>query len=594
MEPQSSFLVKNAVDEYLTQADWRVKANANQGFSLGGLVLHLSGKAVAQYWLNEVYDEEIAQAHRNADFHIHDLDMLTGYCAGWSLRQLLLKGFQGVGGRVESAPPRHFRSALGQIVNFFGTLQNEWAGAQALSSFDTYLAPFVRLERLSEKEVEQSLQEFVFHLNIPSRWGSQPPFTNLTFDIDCPKDLAPENPVIGGEVMDFCYGDLADEMKLINKSFLKIMLKGDAKGRNFSFPIPTYNITKDFHWDSEVSTHIFSLTAKYGTPYFQNFVNSDLDPHMVRSMCCRLQLDLSELVKRGNGLFGSAEQTGSIGVVTLNCARLGYTHKGDESGLFSKFYDLCEIAKRSLQIKRNFVNKMLDDGLYPYTKCYLKSLDNHFSTIGINGVNEMIRNFTNDKHDITDAFGKNFAERLLLVARDTVKKFQLETGGLFNLEATPAEGATYRFAKEDKKRFADIVTAGTVEAPYYTNSTQIPVGYTDDVFGALEHQDKLQTLYTGGTVFHCYMPEMLPNAQTCARLVKKVLTQFRLPYFTITPTYSICQSHGYIAGEQKNCPQCGKDTEIWTRVMGYHRPVSSFNNGKKSEYGERKMFILNH
>ncbi|CCG07196.1 ribonucleoside triphosphate reductase [Pararhodospirillum photometricum] len=555
--------VESSINEYLEQADWRVNANANQGYSLGGLILNVSGKVVANYWLSHVYPPEVGRAHREADIHIHDLDMLAGYCAGWSLRTLLAEGLNGVPGKVEAAPPRHLSSAVGQIVNFLGTLQNEWAGAQAFSSFDTYLAPFVRLDQLSYTEVKQFIQELVYNLNVPSRWGTQTPFTNLTFDWTCPEDLRDQVPVIGGEEVDFTYGDLQAEMDMINRAYIEVMTRGDAKGRVFTFPIPTYNITPDFPWDDENTDLLFEMTAKYGLPYFQNFVNSELKPHMVRSMCCRLQLDLTELLKRGNGLFGSAEQTGSVGVVTVNCARLGYLHQGDEAGLFARLDELLEIARTSLEIKRKVIQRHMDNGLFPYTRRYLGTLRNHFSTLGVNGVNEMIRNFSEDREDITTPWGEAFALRFLDHVRARIVRFQEETGSMYNLEATPAEGTTYRFAKEDQKRFPKILQAGTSDQPYYTNSSQLPVGFTDDPFEALERQEALQAKYTGGTVLHLYMGERLSSADACKKLVRRALETYRLPYLTITPTFSICPKHGYIPGEHAFCPKC--DAELLAR-----------------------------
>ena len=551
--------VASSVNEYLDQMDWRINANANQGYSLGGLILNVSGKVVANYWLNHVYAPESGEAHRKGDIHIHDLDMLAGYCAGWSLRTLLNEGLNGVPGKVEAGPPKHLSSAVGQIVNFLGTLQNEWAGAQAFSSFDTYMAPFIRKDNLPYSEVRQSIQELIYNLNVPSRWGTQTPFTNLTFDWVCPEDLQEQVPLIGGEGMPFTYGELQPEMDMINRAYIEVMAAGDAKGRVFTFPIPTYNITSDFPWDSENADLLFGMTAKYGLPYFQNFINSELKPNMVRSMCCRLQLDLRELLKRGNGLFGSAEQTGSIGVVTVNCARLGYLHKGDESGLLKRLDELLSIGKDSLEIKRKIIQRHMDNGLFPYTKRYLGTLKNHFSTLGVNGINEMIRNFTNDEHDITTPLGHAFAVRLLDHVRAKMVAFQEETGHMYNLEATPAEGTTYRFAKEDKKRFPDILQAGSAENPYYTNSSQLPVGFTDDPFEALEMQEELQKKYTGGTVLHLYMTERLTSAQACKMLVKRTLERFRLPYITITPTFSICPTHGYLDGEHKFCPKCDQE-----------------------------------
>lgn len=552
-----------AVNEYLDKLDWRVNANANQGYSLGGMILNISGKMIANYWLNRVYPEYISMAHRNGDFHIHDLDMLSGYCAGWSLRTVLNEGFNGVPGKAEARPPKHFSSALGQMVNFLGTLQNEWAGAQAFSSFDTYLAPFVKVDNLSYDQVKQNMQEFIYNLNVPSRWGTQTPFTNLTFDWVCPDDLKDKVPLIGGEEVDFTYGDVQAEMDLINRAFMEVMTEGDCRGRVFTFPIPTYNITKSFNWDTPNADLLFGMTAKYGLPYFQNYVNSDLDPASIRSMCCRLQLDLRELLKRGNSLFGSAEQTGSIGVVTINCARLGYVYKGNEDALVSRLHELMDYARKSLEIKRKVIQMYMDNGLFPFTRRYLGRLKNHFSTIGVNGINEMIRNFTDDQHDITTDYGQQMALRILDRAREKLLEFQAETGNMYNLEATPGEGATYRFAKEDLKRFPDILHAGTAEKPYYTNSSQLPVGFSDDAFEALKLQDDLQRKYTGGTVFHLYMSEKISSPTVCKKLVRKVVENFKLPYFSITPTFSICPVHGYLAGEHKFCPKC--DAEIAAR-----------------------------
>ena len=551
--------VASSVEEYVDRADWRVQANANQGYSLGGLILNVSGKVTANYWLSHVYSPEIGQAHRDADYHIHDLDMLCGYCAGWSLRQLLYEGFNGIAGKPEADPPKHFSTALGQMVNFLGTLQNEWAGAQAFSSFDTYLAPYVRNDKLSYDNVRQSMQEFIYNLNVPSRWGTQTPFTNLTFDWVCPEDLREQVPVIAGQEMPFTYGELQEEMDMLNRAYIEVMTAGDRRGRVLTFPIATYNITSDFPWESENAERLFAMTAKYGLPYFQNFLNSDLSPNMVRSMCCRLQLDLRELLKRGNGLFGSAEQTGSIGVVTINCARLGYLFKGNEKGLLARLDYLADMAKDSLEIKRKVVQRLMDDGLFPYTRRYLGKLRNHFSTIGVNGINEMVRNFTDDKDDITTESGHALALRLLDHLRERMKGYQEETGSLYNLEATPAEGTTYRFAREDKKRYPDILQAGTEEHPYYTNSSQLPVGYTDDPFEALNCQDDLQIRYTGGTVLHLYMQEQISSPEACRKLVKTALTNYRLPYLTVTPTFSICPKHGYLAGEHEFCPVCDEE-----------------------------------
>ncbi|MBD3653143.1 ribonucleoside triphosphate reductase [Kangiella sp.] len=548
--------ITSSVEEYLSGSDWRVKANANQGYSLGGLILNVSGKVIANYWLNHIYEPEIGQAHRNADLHIHDLDMLAGYCAGWSLRTLLHEGLNGVPGKIDSGPPKHLSSAIGQMVNFLGTLQNEWAGAQAFSSFDTYLAPYVRKDAMKYEDVKQCIQEFIYNLNVPSRWGTQTPFTNITLDWVCPEDLREQIPIIAGEEMPFAYGELKKEMDMINRAYIEVMIEGDAKKRVFTFPIPTYNITPDFNWDSENSDLLFEMTAKYGLPYFQNFINSELSPNMIRSMCCRLQLDLRELLKRGNGLFGSAEQTGSLGVVTINCARLGYLYKGDKKALLDRIDELMLLAKDSLEVKRKVIQHYIDSDLFPYTKRYLGTLRNHFSTIGVNGINEMVRNFTNDEHDITSKEGHALAIELLDHVRARMVQFQEETGHLYNLEATPAEGTTYRFAKEDKKRYSDIIQAGYEDAPYYTNSSQLPVGHTDDAFEALELQDELQSKYTGGTVLHLYMGERISSSEACKKMVRKTLTNFRLPYITITPTFSICPVHGYLQGEHEYCPRC--------------------------------------
>lgn len=693
---------ESSVEEYLSRADWRVNANANQGYSLGGMILNVAGKVTANYWLNKIYPKEIGQAHRNGDIHIHDLDMLSIYCCGWSLKNVLREGMNGIAGKIESNPPKHLSSALNQALNhlcccftgdtkiwkadgstitfqecldqdikeldvlsfnektgkvvkshmtdigvykevdelieftfafgdtikctpdhkFFTTkgwveakdlkfgnaiftkidrlkayvrstkrikldkkvpvfcgnvndthsfftgdfgiashnCQNEAAGAQAYSSFDTYMAPYIRLDNLSYKEVKQHLQEFIYNLNVPSRWGTQTPFTNLTFDWGCPEDLKKEKPVVGGKECDFFYGDLQKEMDMINKAYIEIMLEGDKNGRVFTFPIPTYNMTKEFDWDSENSTLLFEMTAKYGLPYFQNFINSELKPNMIRSMCCRLQLDLRELLKRGNGLFGSAEQTGSIGVVTINCARLGYLFKGDKQSLYNRLDYLMDLARNSLELKRKTLKQNMDRGLYPYIKRWLGTLRNHFSTIGVNGINEMIRNFTNDKEDITTEKGHAFAVEFLDHVRAKLLSYQSEQGTMYNLEATPAEGTTYRFAKEDKKRFPDIIQAGTPSNPYYTNSSQLPVGYTDDPFEALEMQDDLQRKYTGGTVLHLYMNEAISSSDACKKIVKRALTNFKLPYITITPTFSICPIHGYIKGQHEYCPKC--DAEL--------------------------------
>jgi ribonucleoside-triphosphate reductase len=557
--------VAASVNEYLDRQDWRVNANANQGYSLGGLILNVSGKVVANYWLSHVYAPEVGEAHRCGDIHVHDLDMLAGYCAGWSLRQLLHEGLNGVPGKVEAAPPKHMSSAVGQIVNFLGTLQNEWAGAQAFSSFDTYMAPFVRHDAMRYDEVRQCIQELIYNLNVPSRWGTQTPFTNLTFDWVCPEDLRDQVPVIAGCEMPFSYGELQREMDMINRAYIEVMTRGDAKGRVFTFPIPTYNITADFDWDHPNTEALFAMTAKYGLPYFQNFLNSELKPNMIRSMCCRLQLDLRELLKRGNGLFGSAEQTGSVGVVTLNCARLGYVHKGDEPALLARVDALLELARQSLEVKRKVIQRHIDGGLFPYTKRYLGTLRNHFSTIGVNGINEMIRNFSDDAENMTTPAGVAMALRLLDHIRARIVTFQEQTGHMYNLEATPAEGTTYRFAKEDRKRYPSILQAGTHAMPYYTNSSQLPVGFTDDPFDALERQEALQRRYTGGTVLHLYMGERISSAKACRELVRRALTRFGLPYITVTPTFSICPRHGYIAGEHPFCPVCDEDARARKR-----------------------------
>ncbi|WP_404851420.1 ribonucleoside triphosphate reductase [Cupriavidus sp. D384] len=551
--------VESSINEYLDRQDWRINANANQGYSLGGLILNVAGKVTANYWLSHVYAPEAGAAHREGDLHIHDLDMLSGYCAGWSLRTLLHEGLNGVPGKVEALPPRHMSSAVGQIVNFLGTMQNEWAGAQAFSSFDTYMAPFIRKDAMAYPEVKQHIQELIYNLNVPSRWGTQTPFTNLTFDWTCPDDLREQVPVIGGQEMPFRYGDLQAEMDMINRAYIEVMTQGDARGRVFTFPIPTYNITPDFPWDSDNAARLFEMTARYGLPYFQNFVNSDLTPNMVRSMCCRLQLDLRELLKRGNGLFGSAEQTGSLGVVTINCARLGYLHRGDEAGLLARLDTLLDIGRDTLEAKRERIQQLMDQGLFPYTRRYLGTLRNHFSTLGVNGLNEMIRNFSGDAHDITSDAGHAMAVRLLDHVRGRIVEYQEATGHLYNLEATPAEGTTYRFAREDRKRWPGILQAGTPTQPYYTNSSQLPVGFTDDPFEALARQETLQSKYTGGTVLHLYMGERLSSGEACKRLVRRALESFRLPYITVTPTFSICPTHGYLPGEHRFCPTCDED-----------------------------------
>lgn len=580
--------VEQTMSEYLNKLDWRVNANSNVGYSLGGMILNTSGKVTANYWLSHVYPKIIGEAHRNADVYIHDLDFFSGYCAGWSLRALLEEGFNGVTHKVESNSPKHLSSAVAQMINFIGTLQNEWAGAQAFSSFDTYLAPFVKkremeireemdkfqmtftseeaknkyLEESLYKFVYQNVQSFVFNSNIPSRWGMQTPFANITLDWTCPEDLKKKRLLLGGKPFEYTFGELQKEMNLINKAFIEVMMTGDAKGRTFTFPIPTYNITKDFDWNDEKVLPLFEMTAKYGIPYFQNFINSELNPSDVRSMCCRLQLDLKELRKRGGGLFGSAEMTGSIGVITLNMARIGYNFAGDKEKFLERVAELMELAKTSLEIKRKVVQKWIDRGLFPYTKRYLGKLNSHFSTIGVNGINEAIRNFTQDKENITTEFGQKFAEEILIFIREKMSEFQEETGNLYNLEATPGEAACYRFAREDQKKYPNILQAGTKEAPYYTNSSQIPVEYTDDIFEALDLQENLQTKYTGGTVFHGYMGEKVSSSEACRDLVKKILTKYRIPYLTITPTFSICPIHGYLTGEWEFCPKCDEEKGI--------------------------------
>ena len=566
--------VESSINEYLEKLDWRVNANANQGYSNGGLILNVSGKVTANYWLSHVYPAEVGEAHRNGDIHIHDLDMLAAYCAGWSLKNLLHEGFNGVPGKTEAGPAKHLSAAVGQMVNFMGTLQNEWAGAQAFSSVDTYLAPYIRADHLTYEQVEQSIQELIYNLNVPSRWGSQTPFTNFTFDWVCPEDLRDKHPIIAGVEQPFTYGDLKEEMHMINKAYMTVMMKGDIKGRPFTFPIPTYNMTPDFPWEDDNTELLFEMTAKYGLPYFQNFINSVLKPGQIRSMCCRLQLDLRELLARGNGLFGSAEQTGSIGVITFNCARLGYVYKGDEAGLFARVDELMNIARTSLEIKRKVIQRLIDNGLFPFTKRYLGTLRNHFSTIGVNGINEMIRNFTNDEHNIADQWGQDFAVKFLDYIRAKMVKIQEETGHMYNLEATPAESATYRFAREDKKRFKGIIQAGTEENPYYTNSSQLPVGFTDDLFEALDLQSTLQTKYTGGTVLHLYMGQRISSAKVCRDIVRKVLTNYRLPYVTITPTFSVCPKHGYISGEHKFCPICDEEKKAEKRAAASRTEVA--------------------
>ncbi len=585
---EGSIQVEETINEYLNQADWRVQENANLGYSLGGMIIRVSGKVVANYWLNNIYTQEIAEAHKSGDFHIHDLDFFAGYCAGWSLRQLLEEGFNGVPGKIESGPAKHFGSALGQMVNFFGTLQNEWAGAQAFSSFDSYLAPYVRNDGLTYDQIKQGIQSFVYDLNVPTRWGTQTPFTNITLDWVCPEDMKEKRPVIGDKVMPFTYADCQKEMDMINKAFIEVMTEGDRGGHVFTFPIPTYNLTKDFDWSNSNAKLLFEMAAKFGIPNFQNFINSDLNPSDTRSMCCRLQLNLKEIRGRHGGIFGSAELTGSVGVVTLNLARIGYLSR-NKAEFFERVGQLADIAKHSLELKRKVVTDNMERGLLPYTRRYLGSLHNHFSTIGINGMNEACLNLM--KKDISDPEAKEFAKEMLEFLKIKIKGYQEETGNLYNLEATPAEGATYRFAKEDVKRYPEIAHAGTPEAPYYTNSTHLSVGYTDDPIFALDHQDELQMMYSGGTILHLFLGERISDWKTCRAFVKKVAENYHLPNFTITPTFSVCPTHGYIIGEHKKCPTCKAGCEIWSRVVGYYRPVSQWNKGKQREFTERKSYI---
>lgn len=577
----------NTIDAYLERADWRVNANANQGFSGGGLILNSFGKLAATYWLDKIFSPEEKEAHVDGWLHIHDLDFLGGYCAGWSLKDLIIEGFNGVPNKVASGPAKHLSTVLHQMVNFLGTLQNEWAGAQAFSSVDTLLAPFVRIDNLSFKETKQKLQEFVFSLNTPSRWGSQTPFINLTFDLTVPDDLKDEHPIIGGEVLETTYADYQSEMDMINKAFVELMIEGDYNGRIFSFPIPTYSLTKDFDWEGEVASLIFKMTAKYGTPYFQNYINSDLNPSDTRSMCCRLRLDLQELRKRGGGLFGSSDLTGSIGVVTINLAKLGYLYAGNIHGLYKKLDELLVLAKNILEKRRKTVLGFLEKGLLPFSKRYLKrSLDNHFSTIGVNGANEMVLNFTKGRINILSEEGKKMSEDILKHINGQLLQFQQETENLYNLEASPAESATYRFAKVDRALYKDIIQAGTETAPYYTNSTQPPVDEIDPL-SAVVQQESLQLLYTGGTVQHIFLQEKISTEQ-CKHLLQHIVFNFKIPYISITPTFSICPTHGYLTGTHETCPECGSVCEVWTRVMGYYRPVSQFNKGKYQEYVERK------
>ncbi|MBU3940944.1 MAG: ribonucleoside triphosphate reductase [Nanoarchaeota archaeon] len=588
-DTRKTFLeVADTMGEYLQRSDWRVNENSNVDFSLGGLILYSSGKMTANYWLNHVYPPEVADSHVNGDLHIHDLSMFCGYCAGWSLKQLLVEGFGGVRGQVRTKPAKHMDTVIGQVVNFLGTLQNEWAGAQAFSSFDTYLAPFAKADNMSYKEVKQCMQNYMFHSATPSRWGTQTPFLNLTFDWVVPEDMKDQKAIVGGKEADFTYGDCQKEMDLINKAFIETMLEGDAAGRVFTFPIPTYNITNDFDWNSENANLLFKMTAKYGIPYFQNFINSDLKPSDVRSMCCRLQMDLRELRNKTGGLFGSGESTGSIGVVTINVPRLGYISNSKEE-FFQKLEKVMNIASESLEIKRKAVTKSMDNGLLPYTKRYLGNLDHHFSTIGLVGMNEACTNLL-DKNIATEE-GKKFAVETLEFMRNKLKQYQEETGHLYNLEATPAEGTSYRLARIDKKKFPEIKTAGKEEA-FYTNSTQLPVDHTEDIFDALDFQDELQTKYTGGTVFHGFVGEQINSIEACKQLVKNVANSYKMPYFTVTPTFSVCAEHGYLKGKQETCPTCGNETEVYSRVVGYIRPVKSWNKGKKEEFAQRMTFSM--
>lgn len=583
---------KKLIDGYIgTEKDWRVKENSTVTLSVGGLILSNSGAVTANYWLSEVYDEDVADAHRNCFMHIHDLSMLTGYCAGWSLKQLIQEGLGGVPDRITSAPAKHLTTLCNQMVNFLGIMQNEWAGAQAFSSFDTYLAPFVKVDNLSYKDVKQSIQSFIYGVNTPSRWGTQAPFTNVTLDWTVPEDMINMPALVGGKEMDFTYGDCKAEMDMVNRAFIEIMIEGDANGRGFQYPIPTYSITKDFDWsETENNKLLFEMTAKYGTPYFSNYINSDMNPSDVRSMCCRLRLDLRELRKKGGGFFGSGESTGSIGVVTLNLPRIAYLSSTKEE-FYSMLDKYMDIAARSLDTKRKVINRLLEEGLYPYTKRYLGAFNNHFSTIGLVGMNETILNAKWIDSDITKPEGRDFSIEVLNHMRDRLSDYQEMYGDLFNLEATPAESTTYRFAKHDTEEFADIITAACKDqAPYYTNSTHLPVNYTEDIFDALEMEDEMQTLYTSGTVFHGFLGERMPDWKAAANLVKKIAYNFKLPYYTLSPTYSICESHGYIAGEHFSCPHCGNATEVYSRITGYYRPVRNWNDGKSSEFENRKTY----
>ena len=581
---------KELVDNYLHINDWRVKENSTVTYSVGGLILSNSGAITANYWLSEIYDDEIANAHKNGDIHIHDLSMLTGYCAGWSLKQLIQEGLGGIPGKITSSPASHLSTLCNQMVNFLGIMQNEWAGAQAFSSFDTYLAPFVRVDHLSQEEVKQCIQSFVYGVNTPSRWGTQAPFTNITLDWTVPADLAGQPAIVGGEFMDFTYGDCKKEMDMVNRAFLEIMIEGDANGRGFQYPIPTYSITRDFDWsETENNKLLFEMTAKYGTPYFSNYINSDMQPSDVRSMCCRLRLDLRELRKKSGGYFGSGESTGSVGVVTINLPRIAYLSKTPQE-FYRRLDKLMDLAARSLHTKRQVITQLMENGLYPYTKHYLSTFRNHFSTIGLVGMNEAGLNACWLGHDLTHPDTQAFAVEVLGHMRERLSDYQEEYGDLFNLEATPAESTAYRFAKHDKEQFPDIHTANDHGTPYYTNSSHLPVGCTQDIFEALDVQDQLQTLYTSGTVFHAFLGEKLPSWQAAAALVRKIAQHYKLPYYTISPTYSVCPDHGYLTGEQFTCPHCGKPAEVYSRITGYYRPVQNWNDGKAQEFKDRLVY----
>ncbi len=583
---------KDLVDNYLKINDWRVKENSTVTYSVGGLILSNSGAITANYWLSEIYDGEVAEAHRSAALHLHDLSMLTGYCAGWSLKQLIQEGLGGVPGKITSSPASHLSTLCNQMVNFLGIMQNEWAGAQAFSSFDTYLAPFVKIDNLNQKEVKQCIQSFIYGVNTPSRWGTQAPFSNITLDWVCPKDLANLPAIVGGREVDFTYGDCQKEMDMVNKAFIDIMIEGDANGRGFQYPIPTYSITKDFDWsETENNKLLFEMTAKYGTPYFSNYINSDMEPNDVRSMCCRLRLDLRELRKKSGGFFGSGESTGSIGVVTINLPRIAYLAE-DEADFYARLDRLMDIAARSLKTKRTVITQLLDAGLYPYTKRYLGTFANHFSTIGLIGMNEVGLNAKWLRKDLTHRETQKFAVDVLNHMRERLSDYQEQYGDLYNLEATPAESTTYRFAKHDKEEFPDIITANENGTPYYTNSSHLPVGYSEDIFSALDVQDELQTLYTSGTVFHAFLGEKLPDWKAAANLVRKIAENYRLPYYTMSPTYSVCRNHGYITGEVYTCPHCGEKTEVYSRITGYYRPVQNWNDGKSQEFRDRKVYDI--